>query len=159
VPHTETRDCILQEGCSTHSTPRGVRDERGILDNCQLIVVPLDAATTGFSFNQHRLLYGKRRKAFETSTPLSNTSSGPSKMPPPHFKRMTQKGTKTVEGASNSFPPLHILMDSEWASQHTRYTRSPIQTPISPVPQFACSSPKGYNHKLLLSVTAYLLDR
>jgi hypothetical protein len=73
-------------------------DERGVLDNCQLIVVPLDAAVTGFSFNQHRLLYRKRRKTYETSTPRSNTSSGASKTPPPRFKRMTQNGTKNTRG-------------------------------------------------------------
>lgn len=47
---------------STHSTPRGVHDEKGVLDNCQLIVVPLDAPIIGFSFNQHQLLYRQRRK-------------------------------------------------------------------------------------------------
>ena len=130
----------------------------GVLHNCQLIVVPLDAAIIGFSFNQHQLLYREKENVGDLDAPfkhllellrrLQHTSRG---------RRRRER--KTLEGASNSFPPLHVLMDSELTSQHTPYSINPTQPPLSPVPQFARSSPKGYNHKLLLSVTAYLLDR
>lgn len=106
-PQKETRDWSCRGGL-THSPPRGFHDARGTLDNCQLIVVSLDAVVIGFSFNQLRLFWQKETvnaKTYNTSPHPLQTYDFCGLQNAPHSKKRDADWTKNMKKACR----IHFL--------------------------------------------------